>query len=272
MAFTGQLQNSSPAAGSLAGVATPALTKRPRWWTQLFAIAWLAWVYDAINSLAPVRQRIAEAHARGILSLEHSLHLSPELALNRWLAAKHTLGVIVTYYYDDAHFVVTFGLLGYLWYRRADLYRPLRDSLVLINVIGFVIFWRYPVAPPRMLAGAGFTDVIANSHTFLSWHTGKLATDANQLAAMPSLHLAWASWSSLAMWRLSKRRWLRVVAVSYPFVTMWAVLSTGNHFLVDVLAGLATTLVSVLCVKAADALLARWRLSRAQTGTGSAPT
>ena len=73
---------------------------------------------------------------------------------------------------------------------RADLYRPLRNSLVLVNVLGFVVFWRFPVAPPRMLDG--FTDVVASTHAFGSWHTGALASHANQVAAMPSLHMAWA--------------------------------------------------------------------------------
>ena len=115
-----------------------------------------------------------------------------------------TLGVAVSYYYDNAHFVVTLGLLGWLWWRRADIYRPLRNSLVLVNVLGFVVFWLYPVAPPRMLGG--FTDVVASSHAFGSWHTGALASDANQLAAMPSLHIAWAAWCTLAVWRITSDR------------------------------------------------------------------
>ncbi len=101
---------------------------------------------------------------------------------------------ILSYYYDNAHFIVTFGLLGWLWWKRADIYRPLRSTLVMINVIGLIVFWRYPVAPPRMLVGDGFTDVVASSHTIGSWHTGSLAADANQFAAMPSLHIAWAAW------------------------------------------------------------------------------
>ncbi len=58
-------------------------------------------------------------------------------------------------------------------------------------MLAFVVFWRYPVAPPRMLPG--FTDVVASTHAFGSWHTGALASQANQLAAMPSLHIAWAA-------------------------------------------------------------------------------
>ena len=137
-------------------------------------------------------------------------------------------------------------MLGWLWWRRADLYRPLRNSLVLVNVIGFVVFWRFPVAPPRMLDG--FTDVVASTHAFGSWHTGALASAANQLAAMPSLHMAWAAWCTLALWRPANAPVVRVLAVAYPCLTALAVLATGNHFLLDIVGGLAVLAIAVLLV------------------------
>jgi len=234
--------------------------KRSPWWVEIGVIVWLLWVYDATTDLAPLRLNLALAHARGILHLERTLHLDPELGLDRWLAGHHTLGLILSDYYDNAHFIVTLGVLGYLWWRRPDLYRPLRNVLVLTNVLAFIVFWRFPVAPPRMLHG--FTDVVAASGAFGSWHTGALASQANQMAAMPSLHMAWAGWCTLAAWRITTRRWVRVVAVLYPCMTALAVLSTGNHFLLDVLAGLLTLIVSMLIVRIATAgwdASRRWR-------------
>jgi hypothetical protein len=240
----------SAAAIDAAPVARPQAT-RSRWWVEVGVIVWLCWVYDAITNFAPLRLNIALGHARGLLHLEQSLHLDPELSLDRWLAGYHTLGLILSDYYDNAHFVVTLGLLGYLWLRRPDLYRPLRNALVLVNVLGFLVFWRYPVAPPRMLEG--FTDVVASTGAFGSWHTGALASHANQLAAMPSLHMAWAAWCALALWRISERRWVRGLAVLYPCTTTLAVLATGNHFLLDLLAGLLTLAIAVLIVRIATA-------------------
>ncbi len=212
-------------------------------------VAWLAWVYDAITNLAPAREAVALAHGRGVLSLERSLRIDPELSLNRWLVRHDTLGAITSYYYDNAHFVVTIGLLAWLWWKRADLYRPLRGSLVAINLLGLLVFWRYPVAPPRMLASSGFSDVVASTHTLGSWHTGSLAADANQFGAMPSLHIAWAAWCALVLWRLSARVWARTLALLYPCLTTFAVLATGNHYLLDVLAGLATFALALALVR-----------------------
>ena len=143
--------------------ALPQRQTRTRWWVEALTIAWLCWVYDAITNLAPLRLHTALAHDRDILSLEQTLHIDPERSLDHWLAGHHTLGLVLSYYYDNAHFVVTLGLLGFLWWKRADIYRPLRNSLVLVNVLAFIVFWRFPVAPPRMLPG--FTDVVAATHT-----------------------------------------------------------------------------------------------------------
>ena len=233
---------------------------RPRWWGEALVIVWLCWIYDAITNLAPLRLHLAIAHARGVLNLEQSLGLDPERSLDGWLAGHHTLGLLLSLYYDNAHFIVTLGLLGWLWSKRADLYRPLRNSLVLVNLIGFAVFWLYPVAPPRMLKG--YTDVVASTHAFGGWHTGALASQANQLAAMPSLHIAWAVWCTIAVWRITERRWARVLAVLYPCVTSLAVLATGNHFLLDIAAGLVAIALAVGVVEAA----ARWR-ARAATRT-----
>ncbi len=225
--------------------ALPAPVVRPRWWLDALVIAWLCFLYDIVANFAPLRLHAAIDHGRGLLGVERLLRIDPELALNRWLTAHHVLASVLSYYYDNAHFVVTLGLLGWLWWRRVEDYRPLRDMLVLINLIGLAVFWLYPVAPPRMLAG--FEDVVAASHTLGSWHTGSLASAANQLAAMPSLHMAWAAWCGVVLWRIAPRaRVGRTLALLYPCLTALAVMATGNHYLLDVLAGVATAALAAL--------------------------
>src|SRR5262249_42030513 len=157
----------------------------------------------------------------------------PEKALNGWLAARHTLGLVISDYYDNAHFIVTLGVLAWLWWKRPAAYRPLRNALVVVNLLGFLVFWLYPVAPPRMLGG--FTDVVSSTHAFGSWHTGSLASHANEFAAMPSLHMAWAVWCAVALWQVSDRVWVRALGVVHVVLTAFAVLATANHYLVDLL-------------------------------------
>jgi hypothetical protein len=247
-------------AGSAAAIA-PA-RRRSRWWVEALALLWLLWIYEALTNFAPLRLHAAVAHAEGLLHAEQALHLDPEQALDSWLAGQHTLGVILSDYYDNAHFVVTLGLLGWLWWRRADIYRPLRNSLVIVNLLAFVVFWLYPVAPPRMLGG--FVDVVDVSHAFGSFHSGSLASHADELAAMPSLHIAWAVWCSVALWRMSRRRWVRGLAVAYPCTTAFTVVATGNHFILDLLGGLAAIALSLGIV----AVIERRRAARAPRSRG----
>ena len=255
-----------PAAGALRVVAS---RPRARWWIEALTIAWLCWLYDATTNLAPLRVHAALANARGVLDFERVLGIDPELTLNRWLAAHHSLAVIASDYYDNAHFIVTLGLLAWLWWARADIYRPLRNALVLVNVVAFVVFWRWPVAPPRMLTGLGFSDVVSSSHAFANFHAGALASHANELAAMPSLHMAWAAWCAFALWRATRRRWVRALALLYPVTVIAAVIATGNHFVLDLVAGLAALALAVL-LAAAPAWIARCVRAR-RRGRSPAP-
>ncbi len=242
-----RIDSTGVAASAEQAVAADAIP-RTRWWVEAVAIVWLLWVYDAITNLAPLRVHLALGHAQSILSFEQSLGIAPEHGLDSWLAGHQTLGLILSDYYDNAHFAVTLGLLGWMWWRRADIYRPLRTALVLANVIAFAVFWRYPVAPPRMLRG--FTDVVASTGAIGSWHTGSLASHANELAAMPSLHIAWAAWCTVVIWQLSSRTLVRVAGVIYPFITAFAVLATGNHFVLDMAGGVAVIALALAISRA----------------------
>ena len=176
---------------------------RTRWWLRGAADRVARWVYDAINNLAPLRLGPALV-ARPRHPERRGLARDRARARARPLArVAPRLGLAVSDYYDNAHFIVTLAAA------RAAVVAgrgPLPAAAQLagaINLLGFVVFWLYPVAPPRMLGG--FTDVVATTHAIGSWHTGALASQANQLAAMPSLHIAWAVWCTVAIWRLTRR-------------------------------------------------------------------
>lgn len=217
-------------------------------WLELVFIAWLAWIYDDINNLSPVRATLALANAHSLLHFERLLHLDPEAGLDHWLSRHGDLAWIAGNYYDNAHFAVTLGLVGVLWWWFPDRYRSLRSGLVLTNVLAMIVFWLVPMAPPRLLDPSVYIDVVGRSHSFGSWHSGTLATAANQFAAMPSLHLGWAAWSALALWRiLPRRRWSWAVWL-YPVLTGVVVMATGNHYLMDALAGIATFALAQLAV------------------------
>ena len=76
---------SAPADADAAAVPLQQAPVRTRWWVELFTIAWLLWVYDAITNLAPLRLAAALDHARGIENLEHTLGSRPSARLTAGL-------------------------------------------------------------------------------------------------------------------------------------------------------------------------------------------
>ncbi len=225
---------------------------------ELVWLVFLVWIYDWLQDLAPLRRAQAFDHARNVLAFEARYGINVERTLDHWLAHERILAFLASNFYSNAIFAVTFAFAAYLWWWRPDLYRPLRNDLVLANLIGFAVFWAYPVAPPRMLPG--FIDVVVKAGGLGAWHD-TLIKHADQFAAMPSMHLGYAVWCSLVAWRIARHRTSRRVAlafgIGYPVLTAFVVLGTGNHYVLDVLAGTATVVVSVLVLEVLPGFLRR---------------
>jgi hypothetical protein len=240
-------------------------------WIEVAWLVFLVWIYDWLQDLAPLRRKQAFDNARSVLSFETRTGLSFERALNHWLARQHVLAFIASNFYSNAIFAVTFAFAAYIWWCRPDIYRRLRNDLVLANLIGFAVFWAYPVAPPRMLPG--FVDVVVKAGGLGAWHN-TLIRHADQFAAMPSMHLGYAVWCSLVAWRLARRRSTKVAAVAfgtaYPLLTALVVIGTANHYILDVLAGIGTVVVAVLVLEGLPDLVRRHRSVGA--GIGAGPT
>jgi membrane-associated phospholipid phosphatase len=122
----------------------------------------------------------------------------------------------------------------YLWF--PQLYRSARNSLALTNCVGMLVFVLLPVMPPRLLPHAGFIDSVAVAGYGIE-HGGPV--EPAQFAAMPSLHLAWAMWVAVVLFAMLKGRARRSLVFIYPALTTVAVIATGNHYILDVVAGIA---------------------------------
>ena len=137
----------------------------------------------------PSRVPAAEDNARALFRFEQALHLDAERPLNSWLAGRHGLAVVANYEYAYTYVLSAFLLLAWLWWRRPNVYRWARTSFVWLNLLGIACFALYPLAPPRLLEGEGFVDTVLQGGTVGSWGS-PLVAHANQVAAMPSLHVA----------------------------------------------------------------------------------
>jgi hypothetical protein len=235
------------------------MRKRPHWAGEVLVLAVLLVVYDQVAALARVHADSAIAHGRALLALTP---FGIEKAADLWLAGVSWLHAPAAYYYDLAHIDVTLGVFVAAYVLRPRVYRTARTALLAVNAVGLLVFLAYPVAPPRLLPGAGFVDVVAGSGTWGAWEAGgRIADHANELASMPSLHTAWAVWVALTVTAMTGRRWVRALAWAHVAVTVTVVVVTGNHYVLDVLAGVATATASWTVAPLLAARRLRWPAS-----------
>lgn len=217
---------------------------RPAWWTQIIVVVAFAWGYDELRSLHGDVRVAALRHGHQILAVDRWLGFSAVERLSGWVDHHDAIADALSWYYVVMHLGGAALLLLILWID-GRFYRWYRDALIAINVVGFAIFWLYPTAPPRLL-GLGYGDAVAHSLPF-AYHAEAAA--ANLYAAVPSLHAAWALWVSAALWGLSKKLWIRAIAVAHTALTTLTVIATGNHFVFDVLTGFTLTTFVLLAMR-----------------------
>ena len=213
-------------------------------------------VYDSSRGLVAGGRGIALAHARTVWSAERTLHLDAE----RWAqaTARHMPGLLAAFgaSYMTLHLGATVLALVWLYRRRdARAYATVRTALLVASGLGLIGFVLFPTAPPR-LAGLGVADTVSNGPVGLN---GSLRWLYNPFAAMPSMHLAFAVLVGAAVFRYARRRAWRGVAVAYPLWVTAEVVATGNHFVLDGVAGALVAAVSLIVGDAAVRRLPAYR-------------
>jgi hypothetical protein len=210
--------------------------RRPVWWQELAIIGIGYWLYGIVRNAVPEQESIALRHGTSVQHLQDLLHLNFELSINHFVARNEWLAQIMNYYYATLHFVVTIGVLLWLFAKRPHLYRGARTVLFATSLIGLLGFYLYPLAPPRLLH-FGYVDTLVRFHTWGSFADPKIADHSNQFAAMPSLHIAWALWCGIAIFLCARHLWIRTLGLAYPVCTLLVIVGTANHFIIDAVAG-----------------------------------
>jgi hypothetical protein len=125
-----------------------------------------------------------------------------------------------------------------LWRWVPERYRVWRDTFLAMCFVALLGFWLYPLCPPRFLpAHYGFVDTAATIGGMGPFDSGSMKDTGNLWAAMPSLHIGWALFTASALWSVVRRgRWRALLAL-YPAGTLFAVVVTGNHYVLDGVGG-----------------------------------
>jgi hypothetical protein len=183
----------------------------------------------------------AHENARGLVDLERALGIAVEGPVQRAFDAPAVVWLL-NHVYMAAQFLVVPAALLLVRHRSIPAFRRLRDVLLLTWVLATPVNAFLPVAPPRM-AGIGVTDTITASGS--SALTSGLSTALyNPLAAVPSLHVAFAFTVGVAVLLTARSRVLRAVGAAWGPVVTLAVVATGNHYVLDAVAGVALAALS----------------------------
>ncbi|WUH96547.1 phosphatase PAP2 family protein [Spirillospora sp. NBC_00431] len=178
-------------------------------------------------------------HADQILGAERFLGLDVELYLNQTLLSVPWLARSANIFYATAHFIVTLVVVLWLYKYRPQHYRWLRTSIMTATGVALIGFWLYPLAPPRFLHDEGFVDPVTALHSLGLYASDASGTLTNQYAAMPSMHAGWSLWCGLVLVKLASQKWAKALGALYPVTTVYVILSTANHYVLDAVAGFA---------------------------------
>ena len=167
------MTSSPPATPALRRVFARGRQGRPRLWTELALIVIGYGLYSVTRDAVPGQKAVAIRRAESVLRIEHRLHFDIELSVNHALDKVTPLIVGMNYYYATLHFVITIGVLVWLYVRHPQVYRAARTVLFLATVSSLIGFYFFALAPPRFLTGHGFINTVVTHHTWGSWGTSE---------------------------------------------------------------------------------------------------
>ncbi|MFC5178598.1 phosphatase PAP2 family protein [Nocardioides taihuensis] len=198
-------------------------------------------VYFRVRHLTEGSEAAAVDHAHDLVAFERATGLYFEQPLQSFVAPSEDLVTLANWVYIWGHWPVILVTMAWLvWHHQHEFVR-LRDAMLISGGIGMLVFALYPVAPPR-LADLGLVDTVTQRSD--AYRVLQPPAFTNQYAALPSLHIGWDLLIGIAIISAASTVLLRAVGVALPVLMALAVVATANHFVVDVVAGVALVLVS----------------------------
>jgi membrane-associated phospholipid phosphatase len=178
----------------------------------------------------------ARRNAERIVAAERRLRIHVEPELQQVLLPRTRLIAVLNVTYAVANVGLTVGWLVRLFFQRRPEFHRLRRAAVLTTLGAQPVFLLFPTAPPRTLDH--LVDTIAEVSGF-DLDSGLIAKLYDPIAAMPSIHVAYAVVTATGIAEASRSPLARRLAPAYPPLVALTVLATANHYVLDAIAGAA---------------------------------
>jgi hypothetical protein len=199
-------------------------------------------VYFGVRVFVEGDRPTAVRNAERLLDAERAVGLDLERGAQDLVVERSVLRAIGNFSYVWFHWPLLIVFLGVLFVRNRERFVRLRNALIVSGAVGLVFFTVLPTAPPRFLPGYTGTVSDAARRHYLDYPLGW----TNQVAAFPSFHVGWTLIACLAMAStIDDRRGRALVMLPAVFVGL-AVVTTGNHYVFDTLAGIAIAVAAYL--------------------------
>ena len=209
---------------------------------EALVIAFAMLLYFGIRNATAGSADQAFANAYDLVRLERALGIYWEAGLQSATTGNDAVVTLANWVYIFGHWPVILGVATWLYLRRPEHYRLLRNAMFASGSIGFLLFALFPVAPPRLL-DLGFVDTVTErSDAYRALQPPGLT---NQYAAFPSLHAGWNLLVAIVVVMAVTSILVRAVAIALPIGMALAVVVTANHFVIDVAAGVVVVLVGL---------------------------
>jgi PAP2 superfamily len=202
---------------------------------EALALAALYGVYELTRGSVGESWALAQRHADTIVRFERDLGMFWEWDVQRWAHGLPGLPAVLGIAYLGLHVVATIGALVWVYRRHRRHFAMLRTVLVVSSALALVLYALYPTAPPR-LAGIGIADTVTQ-HAGINLNSALLGALYNPIAAVPSLHFGYSLIVGVTVAALAPHVSVRALGALYPFVMLFVIVATGNHFWLDAAIG-----------------------------------
>lgn len=200
----------------------------------IFAAAYLT--YFGVRAFTEGRVDRALANAASLERLERWLGIAWEGAIQSVVAGSQLLQDIANSIYIYGHWPVILAAGVLLFRYRREHYYSLRNVCLLTGALGLFVFAFFPVAPPRLTDLPLLDTVTEGASGYRQILPPSLV---NQYAAMPSFHAGWNLAVGIVVFRATRHWALRLFALLMPVAMAFSVIATANHFVIDVVVGVA---------------------------------
>ena len=172
-----------------------------------------------------------------------------------WIAHQNSFLDVLTGIFYLCWMPVPLAFAAYLFFKNRNSFLHFSLTFFLVNMIGFVIYYVYPAAPPWYIQQHGFEflphtpgntaglerfDTFFHTTVFHSIYT----KSSNVFAAMPSLH---SSYPVIVLYYGIKNKlgWMNFVFAIVMTGIWFSAVYNSHHYVLDVLAGIICALTAI---------------------------